>query len=325
MGIGTGTAALIGGVASAGAGIAGSAMQSGAAGSAAQQQAAKAQQAMNIASGNLSSAVNAQAGATMQQQGLMGSALTGQQAATGQEQAFYTPYMNAGYQGVGTLSNMMNTGQGGLLQPWTGQFQAPTAAQAAATPGYQFQLQQGLNAMQNSAAAKGNLLSGGTMKQLNNYAQGVASTNYQQTYNNAFQNYLQNYGQFQTNQANSYNRLMGLTGIGLGATQQQAALTQQGQQAQTGIYGQMGAFAQQGAANLANLYSGNTSAMSQLLGTQGAAQAAGTMGQANAWAGGLNNLGGTAMNLGLLSALGGGQGSALSGTDLWSPSTSEYF
>jgi len=75
-------------------------------------------------------------------------------------------------------------------------------------------LQQGLNAMQGSAAARGNLLTGGTMKDLNNYAQGMASTNYQQTYNNAFQNYLQNYGQFQQNQQNQYNRLMGMAGIG---------------------------------------------------------------------------------------------------------------
>jgi hypothetical protein len=215
------------------------------------------------------------------------------------------------------LSQMVNPGigtSGQLMQPWTqsfnapapfqyGQFQmpaafqAPTAEQAAQTPGYQFALQQAMNAMQSSAAAKGTLLTGGTQKDLANYAQGLASQTYQQTYNNAltgyqtnlsnalgayqtnyatslgayntnynnaFQNYLQNYNQFQTNQTNQYNRLMGLTNLGAQMT------------------GQLGSLGQQAAGTTAGIYGQNTQTLANLYGAQGTAQAAGTMGQAGA-------------------------------------------
>jgi hypothetical protein len=266
MGIGTGTAALIGGVASAGAGIAGSAIQAGAATSAAQTQAAKAQQAMNIAGTNLQSAVQPQ------------------YAATGAIQSAYGPYLAASQQGLGQLGAAMPS----VTAPYTQQFQAPTAAQAAATPGYQFALQQGLNAIQSGAAAQGNLLTGGTQKNLANYATGLASQTYQQTYNNALAQYQNNYNVFANNQANMFNRLMGYAGLGAGMTGQYGALTQQGAQNLAGIYGQ------------------NTAAMANLLGTQGAAQAAGTMGAGQAWSQGLGGIGQTASNLGLINMLTGG-------------------
>lgn len=47
------------------------------------------------------------------------------------------------------------------------------------TPGYQFQLQQGVNALQRSAAARGQLMSGGTAKDLMTFGQGLAGTTYQ--------------------------------------------------------------------------------------------------------------------------------------------------
>lgn len=261
MGIGTGTAALIGGVASAGAGIAGSAMQAGAAKSAAQTQAQAAQQAMALQQQNAQQAVGYQ------------------NAALQNVTNVYSPYYTAGQQGLTSLASALAPG-GSLAQNWTQQFQAPTAAQAAATPGYQFALQQGLNAVQSSAAAQGNLLSGGTMKALNNYAQGMASTNYQQTYNNAFNQYLQNYNQFQTNQANQYARLMGLTGVG--------------QQATSGLAG-----AQQSiASNIGNILTGTAQTQSQALQNAAAAQASGMVGSANAWAGGLNTIGGAAQGYG---------------------------
>lgn len=60
----------------------------------------------------------------------------------------------------------------------------PTAA-LAKTPGYQFSLQQGLQGVENSAAARGMQLSGATMKDLNNYAQGTAQQTYQQQLGNS--------------------------------------------------------------------------------------------------------------------------------------------
>jgi hypothetical protein len=235
-------------------------MQAGAATSAAQAQAQKAQQAMTIAGQNLQSA------------------LAPQYAAQGAISSLYGPYQAAGTQGVSALQQALQPG-GTLAQPWTQQFQAPTAAQAAATPGYQFALQQGLNAIQSGAAAQGNLLTGGTQKNLANYATGLASQTYQQTYNNALNQYQTNYGTWANNQANLYNRLMGLTGVGTGTAANYGAQ-------QVGLAGQIG-----------GLYGQNTQTLANLLGAQGAAQAAGQVGAANAWAGGLGNIGSTAMNL----------------------------
>jgi hypothetical protein len=151
------------------------------------------------------------------------------------------PYITAGQSAFSNVGQLMQQGaQGqGPLASWTGSFQAPTAAQAEATPGYQFQLQQGTQALENSAAARGGLLSAGTGKQLEQYGQGLASTNYQQTYNNAMQQYQQQYQQFQNNQSNLYNRLMGIGQTGLGATQTSVGANMQGAQ----LYGQQGQLA----------------------------------------------------------------------------------
>lgn len=71
------------------------------------------------------------------------------------------------------------------------------------TPGYQFNLQQGTKAAQNSASARGLGLSGAAIKGATNYATGLADS----TYQNQFQNAI-------TNQGNAYNRLLSLAGLG---------------------------------------------------------------------------------------------------------------
>lgn len=53
------------------------------------------------------------------------------------------------------------------------------------TPGYEWAKQQGMDAIQKSAAAKGTLLTGGTLKALEGYDTGLAD----QLYNNQFNNY----------------------------------------------------------------------------------------------------------------------------------------
>jgi hypothetical protein len=198
----------------------------------------------------------------------------------GQEQqqgmANYSPYLSAGSTASGTLSSLLGTPGSGLLTPWSQQFTAPTAAQAAQTPGYQFQLQQGLNAAQNSAAGQGSLLSGRTLADLNNYAQGTASTNYQNTFNNALTQYNSAYNTFQNNQNNEYSRLMGVSGQGLTAAQ--------------------------GAGGLLSNLGGDTAS---LMAGQGAAAAAGTIGSANAWSGALSGVGNAATNMMMLSQLNG--------------------
>lgn len=153
----------------------------------------------------------------------------GQQAAAGQmaqgyqttqlagEKAAAAPYTALGSQTSQQLLNALAPG-GSLSQGWNQTFTAPTAAQAAATPGYQFQQQQMLNALQNSAAARGGLLSTGTAKNLLGYTQGLASSDYQNTFNNALQAYNTNFNVFNTNQNRMYNQLYGATGLGLNAS-----------------------------------------------------------------------------------------------------------
>lgn len=207
----------------------------------------------------------------------------------------YNTGMGAGRQGVGELEGLLKTPGQGLLQGY-GQFQAPTLQEAQNTPGYQFTLQQGENALQNSAAARGDLLSGNTMKALTDYGQNLANTTYNDVYNRALNSYQTNAGNFYQNQANQYGRLMGLGGLGL----------------QTG----MGA-AQLGLQNEGQFANTMTNALG--MGNQGAmAGAAGTMGAANAWQ---NALGGLSNNLqfySMMNALnnGGGMGAPVSGLNL---------
>lgn len=121
-------------------------------------------------------------------------------SATQAGQALYQPYLQAGNQAEGTLANLYgNNGQS-----------AQTAAQQnfANTPGYQFALNQGLNAVNANAAAMGNPLSGNNEQAINNYAQGAASQNY-----NNYVNQLQNMASGGANAATGSANL-GLTGAG---------------------------------------------------------------------------------------------------------------
>lgn len=52
-----------------------------------------------------------------------------------------------------------------------------------ASPGYQFRLDEGLRGVQNSAAAKGLLQSGGTLKGIDKYAEGLAAQDFQDQFN----------------------------------------------------------------------------------------------------------------------------------------------
>jgi hypothetical protein len=77
---------------------------------------------------------------------------------------------------------------------------APTQANLATTPGYQFALQQGLRGVQNSAAARGLGNSGAALRGAADYAQGLASNTYQQQFQNALTGYNTNLAKLQ-NQA----------------------------------------------------------------------------------------------------------------------------
>jgi len=65
-------------------------------------------------------------------------------------------------------------------------FTPPTAEEAAADPGYQFTLGEGERALEQSAAGRGVLNTSGTLKNLVDYGQNAASTQYNNVYNRDF-------------------------------------------------------------------------------------------------------------------------------------------
>jgi hypothetical protein len=74
-------------------------------------------------------------------------------------------------------------------------------------PGYQFRMDQGQQALERSAAARGGLISGGTGKALTEYGQDYASGEYSNAYN-----------RFNNDQTTRFNRLSALAGTGQTAT-----------------------------------------------------------------------------------------------------------
>lgn len=146
----------------------------------------------------------------------------------------------------------------GLLQPWTTPFVEPTAEDVKKDPGYAFNFDEGVKALQKTAAAGGTLLTGGTMKDLTKWAQDYASTGYGAARNRALQDYQTAYSVFENNQAKQYQRLMGISS--------------QGESAAAGQSAAAGDYANQGG----NLITG-----------VGNADAAGTVGAGNAWGQGI--------------------------------------
>jgi hypothetical protein len=147
----------------------------------------------------------------------------------------------------------LGTYAGGVLQNRLTDLTSPIVMDQAtleATPGYQFNLNQGLKAATNSAAARGLGLSGAALKAAASYATGLADSTYQNQFNNAV-----------TNQSNAYNRLLALVQTGAGAG------------AQTGSAGTAAATGAAGAQTAA-----------------GNAQGAATMAGANAIGGAANNI-----------------------------------
>jgi len=122
-------------------------------------------------------------------------------------------------------------------------------------PGYEFRMSEGMKALERSAAARGNLLSGSMLKGIQRYGQDLGSQEYQNAYN-----------RYQINRSNQLNPLQSLMGAG-----QSSANTL------TSAAGQMG------------------EGISQAINNGGAARASGYIGQANALSGALNGISNAAM------------------------------
>jgi hypothetical protein len=88
---------------------------------------------------------------------------------------------------IGLQEPFRQTGVNALADYGTASQYTPFGmAQFQADPGYQFRMSEGLKALERSAASRGLLQSGGTLKDITRFGQDAASQEYQ----NAFQRYL---------------------------------------------------------------------------------------------------------------------------------------
>jgi hypothetical protein len=119
-------------------------------------------------------------------------------------------------------------------------------------PGYAFRLSEGMKALDRTAAQRGGLLSGSTLKGAQRFNQDLASQEYQNAYN-----------RYQTNRANQLNPLMGYaSGPGLSATAASSGAAQN-----FGV--QTGQNIQNAASSRASGYIGGANALNQALGNAG--------------------------------------------------------
>ena len=111
------------------------------------------------------------------------------------------PFYQAGLNALPSYTKGVMPG-GDLVRPFA-------ATDFQADPGYGFRISEGLKALDRSAASRGNLLSGATLKGAQRFGQDIASNEY----NNAYNRYV-------GNQATQRNALAGLTGFAPTAAQQ---------------------------------------------------------------------------------------------------------
>jgi hypothetical protein len=170
-----------------------------------------------------------------------------------QNRADQQPWRNAGITALGQLGNS--------------DFQRDfTVDDFQKDPGYDFRMQEGQKVLERSAAARGGLQSGGTLKALSRYGQDYASNEYNNAYN-----------RFNADRDRRFNRLSSLAGVGQTATSQVGAA----------------------GTNFAN------QAGSNMMGAANAQGAAG-MASANAWSGALGSIGKSGMDYAMLSKFYGG-------------------
>lgn len=162
----------------------------------------------------------------------------------GYDQLEYTKETNKPYQALAT-----DVGLPGIRNFLSSNNNQLTPAQVMADPGYQFGLDQGNKNIQGTAAARGGLYSGETLRRLNKFGGDYATGRYNDSYN-----------RMETARTNQFNRFATAAGIGQTANNQVAGAGMN--------------FANQAGSNI--IGAGN-------------AQAAATLGGANAWTNALNS------------------------------------
>lgn len=181
------------------------------------------------------------------------------------------PFLKAGTGAINTLAGLISTPGEGLLTPWTDTFKAPVLSETT-DPGYAARLKLGETSLQNSAAARGGALSGGTVKDINAFAQDYASSEYGNVFDRAIRQYQQAYNIFENNQTNTFNRLAGVAGVGQATAQN------------------LGGAGQNAATNIGNINLATGANVGRDLMAGATATASGYAGVANAFNQGVGNL-----------------------------------
>jgi hypothetical protein len=153
--------------------------------------------AINTATGNAQAAINR---ASDQAQAGMNTAVQG-------ANRYLDPYTTLGNTAAANMNAALQ--EGGALSK---QFSF-NPSDLENDPGYQFQMQQGMKALERMGAATGMNGSGGMLKAGMNFNQGLASTSFQNAYDRALST-------FQTNRNNALSSLQTALGFGMPAAQQ---------------------------------------------------------------------------------------------------------
>ena len=224
-------------------------------------------------------------------EGLASATLGGQTGATAAAQRaneLLDPFLSLGTGATTTLAGLMAPG-GDLSRNFT------AADMATMDPGYQFRIDQANQALAASAAARGGALGGGAAKALTRYSQDVASSEL----GNAFD-------RFRAAQTDRFNRLNTLVNLGantagamgantIGAGQFAANLGMRGSEDISDLMQRASQYAGTAGLGAAEQMASNAMttgrSIADLITGGGNAQAAGTVGAANAWSSALGGVG----------------------------------
>jgi hypothetical protein len=136
-----------------------------------------------------------------------------------QQMALQEPYRQAGLTGQNRLMEMLGLGGNANAAGYGRYARDFGMSDYQQDPGYLFRLSEGMRALQRNAGARGGLISGQTMRGMEDYAQNAASGEYQNAFN-----------RYQINRQNQLQPLGNLMSSG-----QAAASNQAGQAGQYGV------------------------------------------------------------------------------------------
>lgn len=199
-----------------------------------------------------------------------------------EQKALQEPWRAAGQNALGRLTKGIESGQFGKVTPFSF-----TAAEFAKQqdPGYAFRLAEGNRALNQSAAARGGLISGNALKAAQRYGQEMGSQEFQNAYNRALTGFNAN----QAANTLAYNQLAGVSGTGQTSAQQIAS--------QAGQYGaNAGNLASATGASSANALLAQGNARASAYGGYGQAIGQGLQGLYNNWGSISNMFGSSGLN-----------------------------